>query len=343
MRFANQIKFLQINAENLFLYLDDQVTPSQLEKLTEAQWQALSKASVPLKPLQKLRGLAQTILFEDPEFITVNEVGGLESLDNFNRLFLEDRYIPYLIEGNSNRGIDIGYLVHKQLGYKYLLLTHKNRPLNFIYPHEEDLNKYHDKNNQPERKIKTHYFSRDVSELRIFHGDSAEPQLILLLVHLKSKLDEDGIDPRGKQRRKAELETLVEIYNERRKEFSKKIPTMILGDFNGLARRTGTDTEFAKLYKETDLMDVLDVIKAPADQRCTQLQFQRAGGQVRMQIDYIFLSPELHELVIAEKCYVAPLRNEKGEPYSSPRSLDERLFLPSDHYPVVATLKNFIS
>lgn len=343
MRFANQIKFLQINAENLFLYLDEQVSNAQLETLDEKQWQALSKASVPLKPLNKLRGLAQTILVEDPEFIAVNEVGGLESLENFNRLFLQDRYIPYLIEGNSNRGIDIGYLVHKQLGFKYLLLTHKSRPLNFIYPHEEDLNKYHDKNQQSERKIKTHYFSRDVAELRVFSEDSKEPKLILLLVHLKSKRDDDGIDPEGKQRRKAELNTLVDIYNERRKEFSKPIPTIVLGDFNGLARRTGTDPEFAKLYKETDLLDILEVAKVPADQRCTQLQILRAGGQIKLQIDYIFLSPELHNLVVPEKSYVAPLRNEKGEPYSSPRTLDERLFLPSDHYPVVATLKNFIS
>lgn len=342
MRFANQIKFLQINAENLFLYLDESVSPEQLETLNEKQWQALSKASVTLKPLGKLRGLARTILFEDPEFIMVNEVGGLESLDNFNRLFLENRYIPYLIEGNSNRGIDIGYLVHKQLGYKYLLLTHKNRPLNFIYPHEEDLNKYHEKNNQSERKIKTHYFSRDISELRVYQGEDQNPKLIIMLVHLKSKLDEDGIDPEGKQRRKAELNTLVDVYNERRKEFPK-VPVMVVGDFNGWARRTGTDPEFAQLYKATDLLDTLEVAGVPHDQRCTQLQILRAGGQIKLQIDYMFLSPELHDLVIKEHCYVAPLRNEKGEPYSSPRSLDERLLLPSDHYPVVATLKNFIS
>lgn len=342
MRFANQIKFLQINAENLFLYLDEQVTPEQIAGLTEKQWQSLSRASVPLKSLFKLRGLAQTLLFEDPEIITVNEVGGLESLKNFNRLFLQERYIPYLIEGNSSRGIDIGYLVHKQLGFKYLLLTHKNRPLNFIYPHEEDLNRHFERNNQPEKKIKTHYFSRDVSELRIFNDESDQPKLVLLLVHLKSKLDEDGIDPGGRDRRKAELETLVQIYNERRKEFPGT-PFMVLGDFNGFARRTGTDIEFIKLYRETDLVDVLDLIAAPKDQRCTQIQILRAGGTQQLQIDYIFLSPELHEYLVKEKCYVAPLRNEKGEPFSPPRSLDERSFLPSDHYPVVATLKNFIS
>jgi len=342
MRFANQIKFLQINAENLFLYLDESVTVSQVETLTEKEWQGLSKASVPLKSLIKLRGLAKTLLIEDPEFIMVNEVGGLESLDNFNRLFLEDRYLPYLIEGNSSRGIDIGYLVHKQLGLKYLLLTHKNRPLNFLYPHEEDMNEYLEKSNHPEKKIKTHYFSRDVSELRIYKGENDLPQLILLLVHLKSKRDDEGIDPEGRERRKAELNTLVDIYKERRKEFPET-PFMVMGDFNGLARRTGTDPEFAKLYKETDLLDILDLTGAPKEKRCTQLQILRAGGSQQLQIDYVFLSPELHDLVIKEQCYVAPLRNEKGEPFGSPRTLDERGLLPSDHYPVVATLKNFIS
>ncbi|NJM10262.1 MAG: hypothetical protein HC883_05225, partial [Bdellovibrionaceae bacterium] len=137
----NTFKVVQLNAENLFLYLDDQ-TERDWRRMTEKEWQRLSSATVPNKSLTKTLWLADSILDMDADIVCLNEVGGQESLHNFAKLFLNGRYVPHLIEGNSDRGIDIGFLVHKDFLSRVELRTHKDRPLQFLYPHERDSNLY---------------------------------------------------------------------------------------------------------------------------------------------------------------------------------------------------------
>ena len=266
----------------------------------------------------------------------LNEVGGLESLVNFNRYFLGDNYIPHLIEGNSDRGIDCAYLVKKTLNVRCLLKSNKDRPLNYIYPHERDLNAYYQKNN-PERIIRTHYFARDCLELRLFRPDVNELAMVFLLVHLKSKLDPDGIDPSGRERRAAELKTLVEIYKEVEAETNGQVPICIGGDFNGIARKKDHEAEFKPLHESTALQDVFDLIELTDEQRATQIQIQRSGRTDLLQIDCLFVSPALASRVVKEGCYVYRYKNELKIPSPFPRNLEERSALPSDHYPVVST------
>lgn len=335
----NTFKIAQLNAENLFLFLDDQ-TERDWRRLSEKEWQKLSAATVPNKPLNKTLWLADSILDIDADIVCLNEVGGEESLRNFAKFFLQGRYLPYLIEGNSDRGIDIGYLVHKDFAGKVELRTHKNRPLQWLYPHERETNMYFE-GMAPDRQIKTHYFSRDCAELRVFNGTDPRPQLIVMLVHLKSKLDPDGIDPEGRGRREAEVKTMVEIYRELRAEFSPPVPVALAGDFNGCARKAELAAEFAELGK-TDLESVLDITGKEGEAAATQLQFNRSGQIHCLQIDFIFVSPELKEHLIPEGVEVYRYRSDLKVPLPLPKTLDQRLYLPSDHYPVVATFKNFL-
>ena len=131
---------------------------------------------MPNKPLKKTLWLAQSLLEIDADFILVNEVGGEESLTNFAREFLDDKYQAHVIEGNSERGIDVGYLVKKDLPFAVELHTNKNRPLHFLYPHEMASNLHFEKI-APEKVVKTHYFSRDCAELRVFDADPKRPAL----------------------------------------------------------------------------------------------------------------------------------------------------------------------
>ncbi len=323
----NTFKIAQLNAENLFLFLDD-ATERDWRKLPEKEWQKLSHASVPNKSLLKTLWLADSLLEINADIVFVSEVGGEESLRNFAKIFLKDKYTPYLIEGNSDRGIDIGYLVKKDFTRRVEVRTYKNRPLKFSYPHEAGTT------------ARTHYFSRDCSELRVFDEGGAKAELVCLSVHLKSKLDPDGIDPEGKDRRMAELGALVEIYNEIRAEFSPPVPVIIAGDFNGCAKRSKLAPEFAALTT-TDLESVQDVLEREEEAAATQLQFARNGTIQWLQIDYVFISPELKPQLIAESCEVFRYRSELNVPLPLPKTLDQRLAMPSDHYPVVATFKNF--
>ncbi|MBY0413082.1 MAG: hypothetical protein K2Q18_02900, partial [Bdellovibrionales bacterium] len=258
------------------------------------------------------------------------EVGGLQSLDLFNSRHLNDAYYTALIPGNSDRGIEMGYLIHKRLDYFHQIISHKEKVLGFNYPHEI----FEHQNSG--KKLKIHRFSRDISELRLIKDGQVE--LILFLVHLKSKLDKEGIDFNGQLRRKAELQALVQTYNERRSEF-KNIPIIVAGDFNGQAQKHAVDPEFQALYDQTDLVDILEVISEPLDRRHSYFHFNRDFVREASQLDYIMLPPELHSLVKKEESGIYHYRDQHGVVLPLPQDSFQRYALPSDHYPVVATLK----
>ena len=282
------------------------------------------------KPLDKVEWIARTLKEIDADIVMLCEVGGLQSLDLFNTRHLNNNYFTALLQGNSDRGIEMGYLINKKFTHFHQIISHKEKHINFNYPHEVSDHQNHGKN------LKRHRFSRDIAELRLSKDQKVE--FIILLVHLKSKLDKEGIDYNGQMRRKAELETLVETYNERRKEFPN-VPIVVAGDFNGQAQRHSHEPEFASLYTKTDLEDVLEVIKEPLEQRHSYFHFNRDFIREASQLDYIMLPPELHGLVKKEESGIYHYRDQHGVVFPYPQDSFQRYALPSDHYPVVVTLK----
>ena len=315
------------NVENLFLYFD-QPPLTDVHQFSKEQWKKLSSSTIDNKPLNQVLDLARAIDDINPDFLMLCEVGGRESLANFSRYFLNDRYSPYLVEGNSDRGIDIGFLVKRGLPFKYDLVSHKNRKIDFLYPHEKDSKQTGYKH------PKSHRFSRDVVELRVYQDDHLE--LVLMLVHLKSPLDRDRIDPGGRDRRRAEFETLMKIYNEVRVEYPGTA-VAVAGDFNGLASGPERDSEFASL-DSSDLRCALDVAGVPVDERYTWAYFSGQRPGYYRQIDYIFVSPELARRVDSHLTWVYRFKDEFGMTRVAPRNANEKRLLPSDHFPVVVTL-----
>ncbi|MGE0762285.1 MAG: endonuclease/exonuclease/phosphatase family protein [Bdellovibrionales bacterium] len=332
-----QLRLCLINCENLFLFLD-MWQGQDFSNLNEKEWQRLNSSNTANKPLLKTRWLADTLLEIDADIVLLNEVGGLESLEHFNRHFLKDVYQPYLKEGNSDRGIDVGYLVRRGLEGKFVHLSHKQRPLNFLYPHEQDTNTYF-AGLEPTKQIRSHLFSRDASELRWFLPGTHSPALIFLLVHLKSRLDPDNIDPGGTLRREAELKALIEIYNEIRKEVPQT-PVIVAGDFNGFASRMMTSPEFADLHSKSDLVEVFDHLSRSLEECATQINFYRSMGRQFTKIDHVFVSPELTSKIDSAGTYVHRFRSDLRVMLPYAQTLEQRMALPSDHYPVVVTISD---
>ncbi|MDX9731226.1 MAG: hypothetical protein RBT63_05595, partial [Bdellovibrionales bacterium] len=257
-------RIVGFNAENLFVYLDE--SPSEdLSTMTEEAWQKLSKSTVRNKSITSLREIARMIQDLDPDFILLCEIGGTESLENFSRYFLSDLYAPFLVEGNSNRGIDVGFLVKRSLPLRYELVSHKNRPLEFLYPHEkQSLETGYESEALAKTVSNGHRFSRDVVELRCYDArahESSRPEFVLMSVHLKSPLDQERIDPEGRDRRRAELEMLMRIYDEVAAEFSTEpndVPILIGGDFNGVVFGEWQGAEFERL-RASDLRCCLEL------------------------------------------------------------------------------------
>lgn len=108
------VKLATFNAENFYLLLDRELSTAELLELGDGEYLAMNKSIYnPNKELEKIASIAKTILDHEFDFVGLCEVGGLETLENFNRHFLGKRYDCYLKEENSNRGIFVGALVRK--------------------------------------------------------------------------------------------------------------------------------------------------------------------------------------------------------------------------------------
>lgn len=283
------------------------------------------------KPVDKIEWIARTIREIDADITMMCEVGGLESLDLFNDKYLNSEYTTKLIKGNSNRGIEMGYLIKKSFSYETQHLGHADESIEFNYQFEI----FENKKLHPDFHHPVHKFSRDISELRIIKDQKVA--MILLLVHLKSKWDRDGVDFNGKERRKAELKALVKTYNRLRSEFNNQVPIVVAGDFNGIAQKGLQEPEFDELYASTDLEDVLEVINEPHEQRLSFFYFPKELPREACQLDYIFLPKELHSLVRKEDSGIYLFRDQDGTLLPYPKENYQRYALPSDHYPIVAS------
>ena len=321
------MKFTLLNAENLFLLFDKKPDASVL-KLDETQWQKLSSSVYENKPLKKALELQKAIQDINPDILMLCEVGGEESLRNFNDLFLGNQYYTALMEGNSDRNIDVGFLIKKSLPFYFDLQSNKNRPINFNYA--QDL--HHDKS------VASLKFSRDVVELKLFKQNRDNPFLIILLGHLKSHLDPEKKDSHGFERRKAELKTMLEIHQELLKSHPNT-PQIIAGDFNGNASKTVTEEEFRTIYETTKLEDVLHIQDVKPEKRWTFCQIRPGNKVDSKQLDYAFLTPSLVPHLKPQSAQVYRYKDEYGYEKEKPMTLDAKLNLPSDHYPVIFELE----
>lgn len=330
-------RFVSFNTENLFIYLDEAPTKPARE-LNENEWRRLSRSTLENKEITKIIDIARTVDDLNPDILMLSEVGGRESLSNFSRYFLDDRYVPHLIEGNSDRGIDLGFLVRRDLPLKFDLVSHKNRKLDFLYPHERQSQETGYTHLRSGR-VTGHRFSRDVVELRCYGADDSRPEFIMMQVHLKSPLDRDRIDPGGRDRRRAELEMLVKIHSEVRAEFgAPEVPIFISGDFNGTIFGERAEPEFEAM-RASDLKCCLDLASVPADEHFTWMYLNNRRPGVFRQLDYILAPSWIQSRVDAENTWVYRFRDEHGTYRVIPRNQNEKRLLPSDHYPVVLTLK----
>jgi endonuclease/exonuclease/phosphatase family metal-dependent hydrolase len=309
------IKVMVLNAQDLFLFMDKHDHSSiPVTELTEIKWQLMSSSLLSNKSKEKCQILANTIKEAQADVVMVTEVGGPESLANFAKYVLNDEYHSVSLPSNSDRGIDLGYLIKKTLPWKFDVHTY----IDYRLP-------------EPARR-----FSRDVLRLDLKEND--ETKMILLLVHIKSKLDLRRADFEGRTRRVLEVKGVVEIYNDLSAKYPD-IPVLVGGDFNGIAAERDTEEEFKAIYELSDLKDVAYLANIPDEDRFSYIYFNRGGNRFVQQIDYLFISEKFANLIDAPECYFPRYKNLTGAPLPIPKRMEQKNILPSDHYPFIATLR----
>ncbi len=272
------------------------------------------------KPESKVEAIANIFKEVKPDFALLTEVGGIESLQTFSKKYLNNLYECFLLPGNSDRGIEIGYLVKKNMPFAYQHQSHREREINYQF----------------QGKTLFSTFSRDISELKVLENQKLK--VIFLLVHLKSKWDREGNDPGGSLKREAEVRSLVNLYRDYQNLYPD-VPIIVAGDMNGIASQTNFEPEFKAIYDSTDLLDIMENLEITDDDRFTYFQFSREGERFGHQLDYIFLPKKLHSLINKENSGVYRYQLGLTTAFIPPQSIYERASLPSDHYPVILELK----
>lgn len=124
-----ELSIATFNAENFYILLDRPYSIEAFFALSDDEYKAMNTSIYNSnKDLSKIASIAKTIREEDFDFVGLCEVGGMETLENFNHYYLDERYECYLHEENSTRGIFVGALVKKG---RFQHIRAKNMPGNF--------------------------------------------------------------------------------------------------------------------------------------------------------------------------------------------------------------------
>lgn len=303
------LKVLILNAENLFIFMEHW-KGEPIAQMNEIDWQKINSGLIGNKPLSKVQALSETILKINPDLVMLTEVGGKVSLENFNKFFLNDSFQCFLEEGNSDRGIDMGFLL--KTPWQGKITSHKDYPL----PH-------------------TRYtsFSRDVLKLEISYHQKLVAQS--LLVHLKSKLNSKGDDFEGRTRRAVEVLGLSEIIY----QLPQEIPILLGGDFNGAAGWPNPEPEFLPLYHKNELKDAALVAGLSESERYSYIYFNHSGQRIEQQLDYLFLNKVAQNRLDTESVVFPRFTSATGESVPLPQKSWQKILMPSDHLPLYAEFK----
>lgn len=305
------MKICTFNVLNLFLNLD-KYRGEDLNTITEKEWQQLSPSfgNVPRnKSLFELINLAKAIEDIDADVFVLPECGGTESLKNFNKYFLSNKFRFILKEENSNRGIYVGYLVKKE--YDYKIESYSNHKI-IVNNKEKNL-------------------SRNLNLVTIIKDN--KPVCKVLGVHLKSQRnDENSKDVDFMDVRQAELDAVLSIAKQNQDE----VPLFVAGDFNFDLRDTTRQESI--VLTNYDYVDIHQVKNSSEKERATFVYFQTMSSlKIQQQLDFILFDKKFEYLIDKDNSGTYYFKNEYGDSLGLPSSFQEKQQQPSDHCPLIVS------
>jgi hypothetical protein len=310
-RSLDQVKELRVmayNTENFFLHLGaDAKEPLDVFK---------KRVDSELKTDAQMQAEARAIKDENPDLIVVEEMENLETLQSFDDQYLGGVYKAFLTVGNDQRGINIGFLVKKDLPLQVTLETHKDET-------------WVDPTSGATEKL----FSRDAPALLVRReGDRADstPALIFIGNHAKSQRDRPN-DPKSTIMRTAQMKAIASLVSDYEKQYGSQTPIIVGGDFNNDVRNCPE----VQPIRDT-MVDAFDAKGITGIARMTHSFHPRSGGPSYHQLDALFVTPGLKGDIESMEAY--RYKDAQGQPLPLPQTFEERSRNPSDHFPILMTL-----
>lgn len=299
-----ELKIVSYNVENLNWHVG-RFDRTEANRLTPVPGRGpLAK---PEHELQEIRKILQN---SNPDLVVLQEVEDILALEQLAKKDLAGRYQAFLIEGNDERGIDIGFLIKTDLPIFVETITHKD----VTYSDPAD-------NNADVR-----LFSRDLPALVLRTAPQEKPFMILLGNHAKSKRDRPG-DPQSMALRTTQYQAVNQIITQFEAQYGENTPIFLAGDFNTDVRSA---SEIDPIRQTT--RSAFDELKVSIDQRITHSYFPNGGGPVYSQLDDMRANLAGQNLFRAAR--VIRYQDKNGNILPLPQTYEERQKQPSDHSPI---------
>jgi hypothetical protein len=313
---GRRFTFMAWNLKNVFTYQGKFEREDGMNNMRRAEG---PEGAIRPKPMHEVRAVRDMLARKMPDFAVFTEI---ENVFSLRRLLEEDprlqgQYHVFLKEGNDPRGIDIAFIVKKELGFNYKLDTHKDMTWTDRYKKEG-------KTIEETGPL----FSRDLPVLKVYQPGSDQPAMIIMGNHAKSQRDREG-DPNSTRWRMRQYEAIAEIL-ESYKAVSPNAAIILAGDMNTDVRTSNEIKPIKTLIPS--IYDIIDPAKKiPMKDRVTHSFFPWKGNPKYSQLDDI-RALGLRELFEAQ---ILPFLDSKGQPLPRPKNFKERESQqPSDHSPL---------
>ncbi|MGK0297910.1 MAG: endonuclease/exonuclease/phosphatase family metal-dependent hydrolase, partial [Gammaproteobacteria bacterium] len=223
------------------------------------------------KKAKEVRALAKNIDMFKPDIIGFQEVGSENSLIELNDMLSNPFEYYGLMEGNSYRQINLGFLSN----FPFTLTSHKNIHLK----DESDfpLNEFISREDYNNNKLSPLCFQRD---LILAEFTISEKKLTIFNTHLKSRSHREWNNNSSDEIRLAESLMANQIIKNYENNY-KKIPVIVIGDLN----HTSEDASIKPLLKNLQYSDPISDEIIINDKNATTYWSKKGE-----RIDYILLS-----------------------------------------------------
>jgi len=307
-RKIDEIKYFRVAQYNLYNFL----TYSKLDDYGQPIPVPVDGEDT-IKSLAGREALAKVMNDLDADIVAVEEISNRELLGSFSEKLLGNRYAPILIQGNSNRGINIGFLVKRDLPLKFEVHSFKERKS--LYGYEM-----------------VAAFERDFPVIVVKRLDNDKPLFIMSGVHLKSKRTVMEGDKNASMRREIEVLEALDVLELVKRRYGKDLPVIVAGDFNNNLPISSEHRHFGL----AGFKDALDVTSKPlAGDRYTHIYYGSHKTKYEQLDGILYDFPNVEEgAVITSGVY--RYKDENGAELPVPKTYQERELNPSDHYPVYA-------
>lgn len=306
------LNIMTFNVENLFY------SKGRWEHSSAHGFRKIADRRRIVKPSWKIDRIREAIQDVNPDIIVLQEVESFESLQKFaSEGVLRGIYQPFLVNGNDERGIQIGFLVKRDLPFIVEFESHKEKS-------------FYD----PVEKLTMPVFSRDLPALIFRTRPDKDPFLVVLGHHAKSMRHRPG-DFESNILREAQTNAAADIMKTYLDKYGEDTTVTMAGDFNTEVRNSPVIKK--ALSFAPSVFDLAEKTVEYSERVTHSFHPDRSKQPVYKQVDDVRIAGNYQDQITEAGIY--QYKDRKGRIRRLPMTRKERDSQGSDHRAVHFKIK----